>query len=228
MSKKSFISRITFGLFGKKTPIIGVLRLSGVIGQMGALRRGLNLSDYAEAINKVFSIRNVKAVVLIINSPGGSPVQSELIAGRIRVLADEKNIPLIAFAEDVAASGGYWLACAADEIFALDASIIGSIGVVSSGFGFVEMIKRLGIERRDHTVGENKSRLDPFSEELADDIDHLKSIQKDIYSGFIAMVESRRGEKLKGEKSLIFSGDFWAGSRAVSYTHLTLPTKRIV
>jgi signal peptide peptidase SppA len=215
MKNKSLLSKLTFGLLGNKVPVIGVLRLSGVIGQMGPLRRGLSLAGHAEAIERVFSLRHVKAVALVIKSPGGSPVQSALIARRIRVLADEKDIPVVAFAEDVAASGGYWLACAADEIYALDASIIGSIGVVSSGFGFVDMIKRFGVERRLHTAGGNKARLDPFQEERPEDVEHLKMIQEDIYAGFTAMVKSRRADKLKGEDGDIFSGDFWTGTRAL-------------
>lgn len=217
MEQKSLLEKLTFGRVGKRKPVVGVLRLSGVIGQMGPLRRGLSLAGLADAIERVFSLRNIKAVALIVNSPGGSPVQSALIARRIRVLADEKDVPVIAFAEDVAASGGYWLACAADEIYALDASIIGSIGVVSSGFGFVDMIKRIGIERRLYTAGTNKARLDPFQEEKPDDIDHLKEIQNDIHDGFTAMVKSRRGDKLKGEADTIFSGDFWTGKRALDY-----------
>ena len=215
MKNKSLLSKLTFGLLGNKAPVVGVLRLSGVIGQIGPMRRGLSLAGYAEAIERLFSLRNVKAVALVINSPGGSPVQSALIARRIRVLADEKDIPVVAFAEDVAASGGYWLACAADEIYALDASIIGSIGVVSSGFGFVDMIKKFGIERRLHTAGANKARLDPFQEERSEDVDHLKEIQEDIYAGFTAMVKSRRADKLKGDDAAIFSGDFWTGTRAL-------------
>ena len=217
MKNKSLLSKLTFGLLGNKAPVVGVLRLSGVIGQIGPLRRGLSLAGHAGAIEKVFSLRNLTAVALVVNSPGGSPVQSALIARRIRVLAEEKDIPVLAFAEDVAASGGYWLACAADEIFALEASIIGSIGVVSSSFGFADMIKRIGIERRLHTAGANKARLDPFQEERPEDVEHLKAIQKDIYAGFMAMVKSRRTDKLKGDDEEIFSGDFWTGTRALDF-----------
>ncbi|MGA0393507.1 MAG: S49 family peptidase [Rhodospirillales bacterium] len=217
MEKKSLVSKLSFGLLGNKAPVVGVLRLDGVIGQMGPLRRGLSLAALAPTIEKVFSLRNVKAVALVINSPGGSPVQSALIARRIRVLADEKDIPVVAFAEDVAASGGYWLACAADEIYALDASIIGSIGVVSSSFGFVDLIKRIGVERRLYTAGENKARLDPFREENPEDVEHLKEIQNDIHDDFRAMVQSRRADKLKGDDDTIFSGDFWTGRRALGF-----------
>ncbi|MEQ8195365.1 MAG: S49 family peptidase, partial [Rhodospirillales bacterium] len=152
-----------------------------------------------------------------VNSPGGSPVQSALIARRIRALAEEKKIPVFAFAEDVAASGGYWLACAADEIYALDNSILGSIGVVSSGFGFVDLIERIGVERRLHTAGSNKARLDPFREERPDDVEHLKEVQGDIYASFTAMVKTRRAGKLKGEEETLFSGDFWTGTRALDF-----------
>jgi len=217
MTKRSLLSKVTFGRLGKEKPVVGVLRLSGVIGQMGPLRRGLSLAGLAEAIERVFSLRHLKAVALVVNSPGGSPVQSELIARRIRALAEEKEIPVIAFAEDVAASGGYWLACAADEIYALEASVIGSIGVVSSGFGFVDLLKRIGVERRLHTAGLNKARLDPFQEERPEDVEHLKEIQGDIYEGFTAMVKSRRAGKLKGADETLFSGDFWVGKRALDY-----------
>src|SRR5580704_2195943 len=159
----------------RRGPVVPVVRLSGVIAAGGLLgARGLSIESVAPLLAKAFQTRGAKAVALSINSPGGSPVQSALIAQRIRLLAQEKNLPVIAFVEDVAASGGYWLACAADEIVADPASIVGSIGVVSSGFGFHELIARHGIERRVHTSGENKSMLDPFQPEKAEDVERLK------------------------------------------------------
>lgn len=202
-------------LLGPGAPTVGVIRLAGVIGTVGVGRKGLTLADMAEPIERAFKIKNVKAVALQVNSPGGSPVQSDLIAGRIRQWADEKNVPVIAFCEDAAASGGYWLATAADEIYVRPSSIVGSIGVVSSGFGFVEAIEKLGVERRVHTAGPNKSRLDPFKPENPEDIERLKEIQSDIHADFIEQVKRRRGGKLTGEEDVLFSGDFWAGRKAV-------------
>jgi signal peptide peptidase SppA len=157
----------------------------------------------------------LSAVALAINSPGGSPVQSALLGERIRALAEEKEVPVIAFAEDVAASGGYWLACAADEIYAHESSIIGSIGVISTGFGFPELLNRIGVERRVHTAGERKSMLDPFRAEQPDDVERLKAIQTDIHGGFKDYVRARRGARLKGEEAELFSGEFWTGRRAL-------------
>jgi signal peptide peptidase SppA len=196
-------------------PTVAVLRLSGVIGAMGGFRRGLSLGDQAGAIDKAFKLRNLQAVALAVNSPGGSPVQSALIAGRIRQLAEEKQIPVFAFAEDVAASGGYWLACAADEIYADASSIIGSIGVVSGGFGLQGLIEKLGVERRLHTAGDKKAMLDPFQPEKPADVKHLKDIQGDIHLAFKDMVRQRRGKRLKGAEKDLFSGAFWTGARAL-------------
>ncbi len=196
-------------------PTVAVLRLSGVIGAMGGFRRGLSLGDQAAAIDRAFKQRNLKAVALAVNSPGGSPVQSALIAGRIRQMAEEKQVPVIAFCEDVAASGGYWLACAADEIFADASSIIGSIGVVSGGFGLQGLIEKLGIERRLHTSGDKKAMLDPFQPEKPAEVKHLKDIQGDIHDAFKDMVRTRRGDRLKGAEKDLFSGAFWTGARAL-------------
>lgn len=190
-----------------------MLRLNGVIGGGGPLRRGMSLQGMAGLIQRAFSMKGLKAVALSINSPGGSPVQSSLIYRRIRDLATEKNIPVLVFVEDVAASGGYWLACAGDEIYADANSIVGSIGVVSGGFGFVEAIKKLGVERRVYTAGERKAMLDPFRPEDEEDIAHLKSIQKDMHASFIDLVRRRRGKKLKGDD--LFTGEFWTGQRAL-------------
>ena len=201
--------------FREPRPVVGVLRFDGIIGRLGSLRRGLTLAGTVDAIERAFKLRRLKAVALAVNSPGGSAVQSALIAKRIRDLAAEKDVPVYAFAEDVAASGGYWLALAADEIYAGESSIIGSIGVVSGGFGFAEAIKRLGIERRLHTAGEKKAMLDPFRPEKPSDIKHLKSLQKDIHESFEAMVRERRGDRLKGKQKELFSGAFWTGTRAL-------------
>ncbi|WP_245613035.1 S49 family peptidase [Skermanella stibiiresistens] len=199
----------------KPAPIVSVLRLSGVIGAGGALRQGITLSALAPAIQKAFAVPGQQAVALQINSPGGSPVQSALVAGRIRQLADEKKVPVFAFAEDVAASGGYWLACAADEIYADPSSIIGSIGVVSAGFGFQDLIARHGIERRVHTSGTNKAMLDPFKPERDEDVVRLKAIQTEIHDAFKTMVRSRRGDRLKGGDEDLFTGEFWTGAKAL-------------
>ncbi len=194
-------------------PVVTILRLSGAIGAVSPLRQGLNLHDLDEAIEKAFEFNALKAVALAINSPGGSPVQSSMIYRRIRELADEKEIPVFAFAEDVAASGGYMLALAGDEIYADASSIIGSIGVISAGFGFVEAIDKLGIERRVYTAGERKMSLDPFSPESKDDVERLKALQRDVHETFKAMVTRRRGEKLKHDD--LFTGEFWSGQKAV-------------
>jgi serine protease SohB len=196
-------------------PVVSVIRLAGAIGRMGPLRSGMTLQELAPVIDRAFRVRRLKAVALAVNSPGGSPVQSALIHRRIRAMAEEKNVPILVFAEDVAASGGYWLACAGDEIYAHENSIIGSIGVVSSGFGFTELIERFGIERRLHAAGKNKAILDPFKPEESDDLARLKSIQTDIHGSFIDLVKSRRGKKLKpDEADEVFSGAFWTGRRA--------------
>jgi signal peptide peptidase SppA len=200
--------------FRKDYPLVAVVRLSGAIGMVTPMSSSLSLANCAGPIERAFSLSGVKAVALSINSPGGSPVQSRLIFQRIRDLSQEKSVPVFAFAEDVAASGGYMLACAGDEIYADPSSIIGSIGVVSSGFGFTDAIAKLGIERRVHTAGGRKSILDPFLPERDDDITHLKSIQTEIHTTFKGLVRGRRGEKLQGEEDMLFSGEFWAAGTA--------------
>ncbi len=195
--------------------MVGVVRLSGIIGRMEGFRQGLNLANLSEILEKVFKIRRLKAVALAINSPGGSPVQAALIAKRIRTLAQEKDIPVYAFTEDVAASGGYWLACAADHIYANENSIIGSIGVVSAGFGFTDLMKRAGIERRLRTSGDKKAPLDPFREENPEEVERLKAILGDIHESFRAHVRTRRGGRLKADEEVLFSGEFWTGTRAL-------------
>lgn len=196
-------------------PVVGVLRFTGVIGQVGPLRSGLSLTRVASALERAFSLPRLKAVAMAINSPGGSPVQSALIARRIRQLAVEKDVPVVAFAEDVAASGGYWLACAADEIYADANSIVGSIGVIASSFGFADAIEKLGIERRIYTAGDRKSMLDPFRPENPQDVERLKALQAEIHGNFQAWVRERRGGRLKGNMDEIFSGEFWTGARAL-------------
>jgi signal peptide peptidase SppA len=195
--------------------VVPAIRLSGVIGGTGLAGRGLSLAGIEGALDAAFARKRSPAVALLINSPGGSPVQSALIAGRIRALAAEKGLPVLAFVEDVAASGGYWLACAADEIFADPSSIVGSIGVVTAGFGFQEAIARLGIERRVHTTGARKALLDPFRPERPDDLDLLRDIQGDILARFVEHVRGRRGDRLKGENAELFDGRVWTGDAAL-------------
>ncbi len=189
--------------------------MSGVIGGFGPLRSGMSLASMEPLIERAFALPRLSAVALIINSPGGSPSQSALIAKRIRDLAREKEKPVLAFCEDVAASGGYWLACAADEIFVQPTSIVGSIGVITSGFGFTELMDRVGVERRVYTAGEHKSTLDPFRPENADDVARLKTLQQDLHDVFKQTVRDRRGHRLKAPEEELFSGEFWAGGRAI-------------
>ena len=197
-----------------KKPVIAVLRLKGAIGKGAGFRSGLNLDNLNEIIEKAFKTPKLTAVCLSINSPGGSPVQSELIAKRIRSLADENNIPVYSFIEDVGASGGYWLACAGDKIYASKSSIIGSIGVISSSFGFHDAIEKLGIERRIYTQGKNKSVLDPFLPTKPTDVKLIKQLQKQIHDHFIDYVKSRRKGKLTQDDDFLFNGEFWAGESA--------------
>ena len=169
-----------------------------------------------ELIQKAFSIKKSKAVAISINSPGGSPVQSHLIYSYIRQLAEKNKVKVIIFAEDVAASGGYFIACAGDEIYANSSSIIGSIGVISASFGFKDLIQKIGVERRVYTAGKNKSTLDPFKEEKEEDIKRLKTIQLELHEDFIKIVEKSRGTKLKDpEKNNIFTGEFWTGKASL-------------
>jgi serine protease SohB len=194
--------------------VVPVVRLSGVIGVSTPLRPGLTISSVARPLERAFSVRNASAVALAINSPGGSAVQSHLIYQRIRQLAEEHERPVIAFIEDVAASGGYMIACAADEIVCDSSSIVGSIGVVGGTFGFNRLLERLGIERRIYTAGERKVMLDPFQPEKPEDVEHLKAIQQDIHRGFIDLVKGRRGAALAGLESSLFSGEYWTGRKA--------------
>ena len=186
--------------------VVPVVRLSGVIGAVTPLRPGLSLAGIARTLERAFSVRNAKAVALVINSPGGSPVQSRQIYLRIRQLAEEKKLPVLVFVEDVAASGGYMIACAGDEIFCDPSSILGSIGVVGGSFGFQELIKKVGVERRLYTAGTHKAMLDPFLPENPDDVTRLKALQREIHDIFIALVKQSRGARLKGADDVLFTG----------------------
>jgi len=196
--------------------VVPVVRLSGLIGAVTPLRPGMSLAAVARTLERAFAIKNAKAVALVINSPGGSPVQSRQIYLRIRQLASEKKLPVLVFVEDVAASGGYMLACAGDEIFCDPSSILGSIGVVGGSFGFEELIRKIGIERRLYTAGEHKAMLDPFLPEKPDDVARLKTLQHEIHAIFIALVKQSRGARLKAADEVLFTGEYWAGETSVS------------
>lgn len=197
--------------------VVPVVRLSGAIGFSTPLRPGLTIAGVARALERAFSTRGAVAVALVINSPGGSAVQSHLIFRRIRDLAVEKNLPVIAFVEDVAASGGYMIACAADEIVCDPSSIVGSIGVVGATFGFTEAMAKLGVERRVYTAGERKVTLDPFLPEKPEDVAHIKEIQRDIHETFIELVRDRRQTKLIGDTDSLFTGEYWSAKTALGY-----------
>ncbi len=204
-----------FSIFKKKT-VIPHVRLTGIIGSAGRFKQGMELANQREILKKAFSVKKISHVAISINSPGGSPVQSHLIYSFIRELADKKKVKVIVFAEDVAASGGYFIACAGDEIFANSSSIIGSIGVISASFGFKDLIQKIGVERRVYTAGKNKSTLDPFVAEKEEDVKRLKNIQLELHADFIKIVETSRGSKLKDpEKNNIFTGEFWTGKTAL-------------
>jgi signal peptide peptidase SppA len=202
--------------FRSGIPVVPVVRLNGVIGAVTPLRPGMTLASVAKVLDRAFSTRNAKAVALSLNSPGGSPVQSRLIYLRIRALAAEKKLPVYAFVEDVAASGGYMIACAADEIYCDPSSIVGSIGVVGGSFGFQDLIKKIGVERRLYTAGEHKAQLDPFLPEDPDDVARVKALQREIHALFISLVKDSRGARLKADDSKLFSGEYWAGATSVT------------
>ena len=202
--------------FFKKKKIIPHIRLTGVIGSVGRFKQGIDFSGQQEIIKKAFSFKKAKSIAISINSPGGSPVQSHLIHDYIRQLAKKNKKKVIVFAEDVAASGGYLIACAGDEIYANSSSIVGSIGVISASFGFQDAIKKIGVQRRVYTAGKNKSTLDPFKEEKEEDIERIKKLQLELHSDFIEVVKKSRGTKLKDpEKNNIFTGEFWSGSTSI-------------
>jgi len=207
--------RLVPARFRSDIPVVPVVRLSGIIGVSTPLRPGLMMSGVARSLERAFSTPKARAVALVVNSPGGSPSQSHLIFRRIRQLAAEKKIPVFAFVEDVGASGGYMLACAADEIVCDRFSIVGSIGVVSGSFGFPKLMEKLGIERRLYTSGERKVMLDTFLPEKPEDVKRLKAIQKDIHEHFIALVKQSRGGRLKGADKALFSGEFWTAQNAI-------------
>jgi signal peptide peptidase SppA len=196
--------------------VVPVVRLSGLIGAVTPLRPGMSLAGVARTLERAFAMKNAKAVALVINSPGGSPVQSRQIYLRIRQLAAEKKLPVLVFVEDVAASGGYMIACAGDEIFCDPSSIMGSIGVVGGSFGFQELIKKVGVERRLYTAGEHKAMLDPFLPENPDDVARVKALQREIHAIFIGLVRQSRGTRLKGSDDVLFTGEYWAGETSVS------------
>ncbi len=213
----SFFKKIIKGIFSyfKDKRTVSHIRLSGVIGNVGKFKQGIDFSSQQEIIKKAFSVEKIEAVAISINSPGGSPVQSHLIYSYVRKMAKEKNVKVLVFAEDVAASGGYLIACAGDEIYANSSSIIGSIGVIYSSFGLQELIKKAGIQRRIYTAGKNKSTLDPFVDEKKEDIERLKKIQLDLHADFIKVVEESRSSKLKKEENTdLFTGEFWSGSKS--------------
>ena len=201
--------------FFKKKKIVPHVKLNGVIGNVGKFRQGLDFAGQEEIIKKAFSIKKAPVIAITINSPGGSPVQSHLIHDLIRSQAKRNKKKVIVFAEDVAASGGYLIACAGDEIYANQSSIIGSIGVIYSSFGFKDLIQKIGVQRRVYTAGKNKSTLDPFLEEKQEDIERLKNIQLDLHKDFIEVVEKSRSSKLKKDSGIeLFSGEFWSGRKA--------------
>ena len=211
----SLIGRMIGRLFARGGATVPVLRFSGAIGMATPLRPGLSIATAAAAIERAFDDKNAPAVAVVINSPGGSPVQSRLIYKRIRALAEETGKPVYAFVEDIGASGGYLLALAGDEIHADISSIVGSIGVITSGFGLEKAIEKLGIERRVYTSGVNKMSLDPFQPEKPDDVERLKALQRDVHQDFIALVKERRGNRLKGGDEL-FTGEIWSGRGALT------------
>ena len=211
----NLLGRLLPRRFRPDVPVVPVVRLTGVIGVVTPLRPGLLLSTIARSLQRAFEARHARAVALIINSPGGSPSQSHMIFQRIRQLAEEKSLPVLAFVEDVGASGGYMLACAADEIICNEFSIVGSIGVVGASFGFHQLMDKVGIERRIYTAGDRKAMLDPFLPEKPDDVKRIKAIQQDIHQHFIALVKERRGSKLNGSDKTLFSGEFWTAQKAI-------------
>lgn len=223
VKKPSFIRRITTK--ASALPVIGkicepkkrvaVLRMSGVIADQNNRKGGISWARYMPLLEKTFNVPDLDEICLVINSPGGAPAQCSLISTVIRELSQEKNIPVTAFVEDVAASGGYWLACAADEIYAQRSSIVGSIGVIAATFGFDRLIKKHDIERRVYTAGEQKAFMDPFQPEDEKDVKRLKEMQKSIHKNFVEWVKERRGKKLTGTDKTLFEGQIWVGQDGV-------------
>jgi signal peptide peptidase SppA len=218
MNIDRFLGRLPIKALRDRAPLVPVVRLYGVIAAQGSpLRSALNLASLAGSLEKAFAMKGARAVALAVNSPGGSPVQSALVHDRIRLLADEKKLPVYVFCEDVAASGGYWIACAGDEIYSAETSIIGSIGVIAATFGFEEAIKKLGVERRLFTAGAKKSLLDPFLPVEADDLKRLTALQKEIHDAFKKHVRNRREGRLKAGERKLFTGEFWTGAKAAEF-----------
>lgn len=215
MKTRKLLSWLPFERFRNPPPIVAVVPLKGVIGRLGPWQRGLTLGSIAPTLERAFKLPSLAAVALVVNSPGGAPVQAAQITRRIRALAEDHHIKVFAFAEDVAASGGYWLLTAGDEIYADESSLVGSIGVVSAGFGFPEFLKRFGIERRVYVSGEHKAGLDPFQPEREEEVAHLRRIQADIHEAFRAHVRAHRQGKLKAPEDELFSGRFWSGRAAL-------------
>ncbi|MEM7192626.1 MAG: S49 family peptidase [Pseudomonadota bacterium] len=218
MSENGFLAAATSWLpekWTKSRPLVPVLRFSGPIGVSSPFKQELSLPTVASAIDKAFSMKGAKAVAIQINSPGGAPVQSTLIYKRVRALAEEKDLKVYVFCEDVAASGGYMLSLAGDEIYADPSSIVGSIGVIAAGFGFPELMEKIGVERRVYTAGKSKDTLDPFLPEKPADVERIKGIQLDVHEAFIDMVKSRRGAKLTKPDDELFTGAFWSGKAAL-------------
>ena len=209
---RGVLARLTFR---RPPPVVAVVRLSGVIGQASLVGGRINMETAGPVLQRAFRLPGLRAVALEINSPGGSPAQAALIHNRIRALAGERDVPVMAFVEDVAASGGYWLAAAADEIFVNDNSILGSIGVVFSGFGFHEALAKLGVERRLYTAGEKKTMLDPFLAVEPADLDRLRRVQEELHGNFRELVRTRRGARLDEADPDLFSGEFWLGRKAI-------------
>ncbi|HKQ94108.1 MAG TPA: S49 family peptidase [Aestuariivirgaceae bacterium] len=217
MRRDGFLSRFLPLRLRSDVPVVPVVRLAGTIGMGSLVRPSITLQSIKGPLDKAFRRKGIAAVALAVNSPGGSAVQSALIARRIRDLAAEKNVPVFAFVEDVAASGGYWLALAADEIYADQSSIVGSLGVMAAGFGFVEVMKKVGVERRVYTAGRSKMLLDPFQPEMQEGVDRLKEIQADVHESFKAFVRERRGDRLRGAEEELFSGAFWSARRGLEF-----------
>ena len=206
-----------FSRLFRRRPVVPVVRLSGPIGMNMPLVSSMSLASVSKQLDKAFSYRKASAVALVVNSPGGAPTQSHLIHQRIRQLAEKNKKKVIVFVEDVAASGGYMIACAGDEIIADTYSIVGSIGVVSASFGFEKMLKKLGIERRVYTAGDSKRQLDAFLPEKPEDIRRLKALQTKIHEDFIALVKRGRGKRLNGSDKTLFNGEYWLGEQAMKF-----------
>ena len=224
MNIDKILSRLPIKALRDRVPLVPVVRLDGVIAAQGSpLRAALNISSLAEPLERAFSMKGAKAVALVINSPGGSPVQSALVHDRIRLLADENELPVYIFCEDVAASGGYWIACAGDEIYAAETSIIGSIGVIAATFGFEGAMEKLGVERRLFTAGDKKSLLDPFLPVAEDDLKRLTALQKEIHDAFKKHVRTRREGRLKAGEKKLFSGDFFLLLQNTNHLQLFAP-----